>query len=408
MDYTTLPSETSDLLSPARKQIPSLYEVCQQVKDGRAARGKQYELAALVVLLLTAKLAGETSLLGASEWIRLRADDLRAALHLPWKQMPCANTYRYALERVDSQQVNALLAAWLVRQEAQRRCGEEPSRLLAHAEHRQGHLAIDGKVLKGTGTQVYGGEKPQQHVLHVYDVQTGIVLEQIPIGKKENEVSALKPLLTPVLCKGRVLTADAAQSYHEFGRLVQRAGGDVVLFLKENTPSARADLELFFEDPKADRRTWHTFEQREKGHGRLEHRCIVTSPDLNEYLYREWGDVGQVFRLQRERTCQDQHSVEVVYGWTSLSAQQCSAERLLGLIRAHWRVENRLHWRRDVTLGEDRCGVRLIPVAEMLAVLNTVLLSLMDLQQVSNVARQLRRFSAHPHEALAWVLRHDF
>lgn len=64
-------------------------------------------------------------------------------------------------------------------------------------------------------------------------------------------------------------------------------------------------------------------------------------------------------------------------------------------------IENRLHWRRDVTLGEDRCGVRFLPVAEMLAVLNTAVLSLMDLQQVSNVARQLRRFSAHSREALA-------
>jgi hypothetical protein len=58
----------------------------------------------------------------------------------------------------------------------------------------------------------------------------------------------------------------------------------------------------------------------------------------------------------------------------------------------------------DATLGEDRCGVRLEPVAEMLAVLNTVVLSLMDLHHVSNVASQLRRFSAHPREALAWVL----
>ena len=66
--------------------------------------------------------------------------------------------------------------------------------------------------------------------------------------------------------------------------------------------------------------------------------------------------------------------------------------------------ENRLHWRRDVTLGEDRCGVRFPPVAQMLAVLNTVVLSLMDLHQVANVARQIRRFISHPDEALAWPL----
>jgi predicted transposase YbfD/YdcC len=266
------------------------------------------------------------------------------------------------------------------------------------------HLAIDGKALRGTGKQAYGGEEPQKQVLHVYEAHTGIVLQQCPIAKEHNEVSTLKPLLTEVLCKGRILTSDAAQSYHDFGRLVKRAGGDVVVFIKDNTPVTRADLELLFEDPEADRGTWQSFAHSEKGHGRLERRQITTSPDLNDYLRRDWGEVGQVFRLQRERTSRDKHSIEVVYGWTSLSPKRCSPERLLQLIRQHWAVENRLHWRRDVTLGEDDCGVRLPPVAQMLAVLNTVVLSLMDLHQVPNVARQLRRFSSHPDEALAWVL----
>jgi hypothetical protein len=152
-------------------------------------------------------------------------------------------------------------------------------------------------------------------------------------------VSALKPLLNEVLCKGRLLTADAAQSYHEFGRLIQRAGGDVIVIVKNNTPVTRADLELFFEDPEADRRTWQSFEQVEKGHGRLERRWIRTSPDLNDFLYRDWGEVGQVFRLQRERTIKGQKSIEVIYGWTSLAPQRCSPQRLLGFIRAHWAVE---------------------------------------------------------------------
>ncbi len=217
-------------------------------------------------------------------------------------------------------------------------------------------------------------------------------------------MSTLKPKFPEVLCKGRILTTDAAQSYHEFGRMVKGAGGDVILIIKDNTPLTRADLELFFEDPQADRQTWHSYERVEKGHGRMPRRHILTTPDLNEYLRREWGEVGQVFRLQRERKTPEKSSLEVVYGWTSLSRQHCSAKRLFDLIRDHWAVENRLHGRRDVTLGEDRCGVRVPPVAQMLAVLYSLVLSLMDFHQVSNVARQLRRFSSHPDEALAWVL----
>jgi hypothetical protein len=404
VDYTTRGAERKTGQEQSSKQLQTLYEVCQQVGDGRGARGKRYELAGLLVVLVLAKLAGMQSLLGASDWIADQEALLREGLHLSWKRMPCANTYSYALERLDSQQVNAPLAAWFERKEAESRCGQEPSRLVAQPSERHVHLAIDGKALKGTGKQLYGGEEPQKQVLHVYEVQTGIVLQQCPIAQAHNEVSTLKPLLTEALCKGRILTSDAAQSYHDFGRLVKRAGGDVILFIKDHTPSTRGDLDLFFEDPQAERRTGQSFETIEKGHGRLERRQIITSPDLNEYLYQDWGEVGQVFRLQRQRITNAKHSIEVVYGWTSLSHKQCCPQRLLALTRAQWAVENRLHWRRDVTLGEDKCGVRLSPVAQMLAVLNTVVLALMDRHQVTNVARQIRRFVSYPVEALAWVL----
>jgi hypothetical protein len=95
-----------------------------------------------------AKLAGVQSLLGASDWIEDQQERLHAHLHLSWKRMPCTNTHKDALARLDSQQVNAQLVAWLVRNEAQSRCGEEPSRLAEQASQRSVHLAIDGKALQ--------------------------------------------------------------------------------------------------------------------------------------------------------------------------------------------------------------------------------------------------------------------
>src|SRR5947209_18332434 len=174
----------------------SLYEVCQQLVDGRCARGKRYDLAGLLVVLMLAKLAGMQSLKGASDWAQDQEAFLREGLHLSWERMPCANTYSYALARLDSQQVNTALAAWCVRKEAESRCGEEPSRLVAQASERHVHVAVDGKALRGTGKQAYGGEKPQKQVLHVYEAHTGMVLQQCPIASKHNEVSSLKPLLT--------------------------------------------------------------------------------------------------------------------------------------------------------------------------------------------------------------------
>jgi hypothetical protein len=176
MDYTTLEASSKEGQEQPAKGMPSLYEVCQQVVDGRMARGKRYEVAGLLVVLVLAKMAGMKSVLGASDWIADQQALLCEGLQLSWKRMPCANTYSYALARLESQEVNAALAAWMVRKEAESRCGQEPSRLAAQSSERSVHLAIDGKALKGTGKQLYGGEEPMKQVLHVYEVQTGIVL----------------------------------------------------------------------------------------------------------------------------------------------------------------------------------------------------------------------------------------
>jgi hypothetical protein len=118
MDYTTLLPEVKESQKPVQKQGQSLYGICHQLVDGRAARGKRYDLAGLLAVLVLAKLAGMKSLLGASEWIRHQEELLRQELQLSWKRMPCTNTYSYVLARLDSQQINATLAAWFVRQAA--------------------------------------------------------------------------------------------------------------------------------------------------------------------------------------------------------------------------------------------------------------------------------------------------
>lgn len=303
MDSTGLLEESKTEEVPSSRQLPSLDLVCQQLTDGRKARGKRYDLAGILCVLVWAKLAGMSSVLAVSEWAKDQDTAIRRSVGLSWKRMPCANPSSSVLERLDSQQVNAHLAAWFVRQMGQPR-GEE-------RDDQHVHLAIDGKTLKSTGEQAYGGDHPQQHLWHSSEAETGIVLQQIPMGTKTNEIGALKAFLNEVTCKGRVITADAAQSYHALPRLIKRAGGEVILIIKDKTPLVRADLELFFEDQQADRGTGQAYSQLAKGHGRLERRSILTSPDLNGLFFHDWGEIGHVFRLQRERTIKGKHSCEV-------------------------------------------------------------------------------------------------
>jgi hypothetical protein len=123
-------------------------------------------------------------------------------------------------------------------------------------------------------------------------------------------------------------------------------------------------------------------------------------------LARNWEGIEQVFRLERTvrllKTNQTRH--EVIYGLSSLSMRQAPPARMLSLIRDHWAIENKLHYRRDGSLGEDACQTRTGPVPSLLAQLNSAVLSLMDRVGVRNVARQMRYFDAHPDQALALVL----
>ena len=173
---------------------------------------------------------------------------------------------------------------------------------------------------------------------------------------------------------------------------------------KGNQPILRDDLQLFFSEPPADCRDWRTARTVDKGHGRLEIRELVVSTELNDFLARQWAGVAQVFRLTRTVHEDGKTRIEVVYGITSLSPAHASAARLLDLVRDHWAIENRLHWRRDVTLREDHCQVRKGEAPRVLAVLNSFLLALLDFLGVSTVPKQMRIFDAQPLLAVRLLL----
>lgn len=402
MDYTTLAIAIDEGKSLEPVAVASLYKALQQLSDPRRGQGKRYELALIVCLLILAKMAGQTSLSGATDWIRHRAATLADQFGLRRKSMPCQMTYCNVLARVDAKHLDELLKAFFVRWEAEQRCGAEPSRLhtpQGQADH--AHLAIDGKTLRATSSQPH-----PVHQLSCYEVATGIVLWHCNVEEKENEISALKPWLTPHLIKGRIFSLDAMHTQRALCAQLQRFEGDDLLIAKDNQPTLHEDIADLFEDRSPDRRRWKQAETWDKGHGRLEHRQITCSPDLNDWFAKDWEGIEQVFRLERTarilKTGHIRH--EVVYGLSSLSMRQAPPTRMLSLVRDHWAIENKLHYRRDGSLGEDACQTRTGPVPALLAQLNSTVLSFMDRAGVRNVARQMRYFDAHPEQALALLL----
>ena len=113
------------------------------------------------------------------------------------------------------------------------------------------------------------------------------------------------------------------------------------------------------------------------------------------------------FRVERHsvRVKDGKVTQEVVYGVTSLRAKEASPRLLLKLVRMHWQIENGLHYRRDETLHEDRCRLRTGHAAEVMAIINNLVLGLLLRRGVRNVPEARRRFAAHPQEALSLILQ---
>ena len=448
MDYSTLLAEEEENRL-SRVPLTALYEALKQVKDGRKKRGCRYSLALLLTLLLLARLTGETEIRAAAHWIRLRKKWIIEQLHLTRESMPCAGTYLYALGKIDAQDLLTVVAGCVTRWEAQERCENEPSRLAgAGGREAKQHVAVDGKTMRGT----LGHEsqsQPSVHVLSVYEVHSGLVLAQRNVLEKENEISAGKDLLTPLYVRDRVWTADAIQTQKTVCQSINQYGGKYLFFFKDNHPTAHQDLALFFEDPQADQSTWGVFSHTEKGHGRLTTRTVRTTTEMNEWFADEWTGVSQTFQVTRTVTRRHRKlldvaeaegetradkpgkprepqkpakpaqaskkakkqvcyvketSQQVVYGFTNLTPEQAGPQALATFLRDHWAVENRLHWRRDVTLHEDHSQVRTAGRPEVLAALNNVVLALMDWLGVCNVPEQMRIFSAFPKLALQLLL----
>jgi predicted transposase YbfD/YdcC len=384
----------------------SVYRAFEQVKDRRGKKGKRYPLALLLTLLLLGKLAGETTLDGIIDWINERQPEIKRLFNWP-KGFPVRKTYIDALAKCDHHEVARAIAQVIVKARAAQPGNEQASPAAAQHELAEATLlqtAVDGKILRGT--LKHGREdQPPVHLLSFYECESGIVLDQFAVKSKHNEESACKAILHPVLVKGRILSGDAIFSCREWCATVDAYGGYYFIPIKENNPAVLRDLTEFFEDEGIERSEFEYHKQVTKGHGRLETREIWASTQMNEWFEREWIGIAQVFLIQKTIQAKGEKKIERSYGISSVPRKSAHAARLLDLKRKHWLIENRLHSRRDVTLGEDASQVRTQGAPEVVAALNGGLLALMDLKGVKNVAKQMRHFCAQPRDALQLLLR---
>ena len=374
--------------------ISGLYNCFQRLTDQRKARGKRYALETILLGMFLAKLCGEDKPSGIAEWVALRGKWIAGLLGLKRKSMPSHHTYRRILaDGVDEEEFEELSRKYF------RHRGETGYRVV---------VSMDGKILRGTiDTEVSKG----LCLLAVYLPGEGVTLAQVAIESKQNEITAAPTLLGYVDLRNKVVVGDAMHTQRQISIQIGKAGGNYIWTVKGNQPQLLQDLQDWF-DPKVDLlpgmgsppKDFRSASMTSKGHGRIEVRSLTTSSQLNDFL--DWPFLQQVFQLERRVTISKtgKNRSEIVYGITSLPAELASPYQLLQMLRSYWKIENCLHYPRDVSLHEDQTRFKKKSAAHIMAIINNLVLALIANSDFLFIPSARRYFAAHPEAALNLLL----
>ena len=367
-----------------------LLHALSKVPDPRDPRGIRYPLSGLLTVAVCAVLAGASSFAAIADW--LHDLDKHARDQLGFDVVPASTTLWRLLTRLDADLLATVLAGWLTTR-------TRPPAPVRTRRYRQ-VIAVDGKTLRGARR----ADGRQVHLLSALDTITGIVLAQITVDAKSNEIPAFTPLLDAVQAvlgslNGILFVADALHTQTGHARQVAERGAHLMTAVKRNQPKLFAQLKTlpWPQIPAADR-THNT------GHGRRETRTVkavtLHTPGGIGFPHAE-----QAVRITRTRTSTTtgKTSRETVYLTVSLPTGDALPTDLQDWIRREWLIENTVHHVRDVTFREDAHQARTGTGPAVIATLRNTAIGWHRTNGDTNIARALRRSDRRSHDLITAV-----
>src|SRR5205085_11065565 len=294
---------------------------------------------------------------------------------------PSQSTLHRIFKGIDVLKLESLLSDWC--QQVFRLIGSSMPEPLQAA-------GIDGKLLCGSSKQ----QAAQPHLLAGLSHQLGLVLGQVAVSEKSNEITAFFDLIETLALEGLVITGDAMFTQRHIAEKIISKRGDYLLSVKANQPSLLEDIKQAFTDQWWMRDSLTEAKMTDAYGGRIEERILKVSTAMEGYS--DWPGLRRVMKMERKITSKRTGVVrqEEAYAITSLDESRASAEKLLRLWREHWHIENKLHYVRDVTYREDKSQVRKGKIPEVMAALRNAAITLMRVEGATNIAAACRRYAA--------------
>lgn len=320
---------------------PAICAHFEQLPDPRVVGRCDHDLLDIIVISVLAVICGADGWEEIAEFGETRESWLRGFLPLR-NGVPGKDTYRRVFAALDSAAFHRCFMAW------------------AHGavSSTEGKLiAIDGKTVRRSFATE--DDKKPLHLVSAWCAENQVVLGQTATHAKSNEITAIPELLELVNFRGATVTIDAMGCQRAIADKIVQGGGDYIFGLKGNQGSLSSDTQEFFRwaENTAFKELAHDVDETvDGGHGRIEVRRCFASDDIAWLAQRDrWAGLRTLIMIETERTAGEKTSHEKRYYISSLPAD---AAILGARIRAHWGIENGLHWVLDMAFDEDRCRIR--------------------------------------------------
>jgi predicted transposase YbfD/YdcC len=355
----------------------SLSEYFSVLEDTRDAIKRRHKLMDMIVIAIAAVICGADEWTSIAAFGRAKETWLRQFLELE-HGIPSHDTFGRVFSLLAPEAFEECFRAWIA------------SICTVHADE---IIAIDGKSLRRSHARKDG--VPPLHIVSAWASANRVVLGQVATQEKSNEITAIPKLLEMLMLKGCIVTIDAMGCQTKIAEKIIERGGDYVLALKGNQSTLADEVEEAFINADAKDYTEVAsdfFETVERGHGRVETRRYWTLGDL-ENISRStlWKGLDMVGMVHSQRQLNGKSSSEYRFYIGSIGND---AERFARAVRAHWGVENDLHWGLDISFREDESRIRERNAAENFAVLRHIALSRLKNDKTVKLGIKTKRLKA--------------